>query len=137
MAILGLALVCAGCAKNNGRVPVFPVQGQVLLNGKPVPHAFVVFHPVADSPHTELRPRAHAEDDGTFSLSTYDNSDGAPAGDYLVTVQAYRAQTENDNGSSTNLLPAAYANPATSKLTARVTAGENEPAVLQLNVKNR
>jgi hypothetical protein len=130
--LLGAALVCSACGKDDGRVPVFPVHGHVLLDGKPIPYAFVVFHPVDGSGRDDIRPRAHAEADATFSLSTYDSGDGAPAGEYVVTVQAYKAPTDADIGPAINLLPAPYGNPRTSKLRAHVDAGENELAALRL-----
>jgi hypothetical protein len=130
--VLGTALVCSACGRDDGRVPVFPVHGQVFLDGKAVPHAYVVFHPVGGSAQSDIHPRAHAEEDGSFWLSTYDSGDGAPVGDYVITVQAYKAQTESDNGNSPNLLPMPYANPKTSKLRAHVEASENELSALQL-----
>jgi hypothetical protein len=133
LAVLATTLACSACSgKKDARVPVFPVHGQVLLNGKPVPYAFVVFHPVSGSGREDLHPRAHAEEDGSFWLSTYDSGDGAPAGEYVVTVQQYKAPTESDREAAVNLLPAPYASPARSKLRARVEAGDNELAALEL-----
>jgi hypothetical protein len=74
---------------------VFPVTGRVLLNGKAVPHAFVVFHPVVlDS--ANVRPHAQADGNGSFLLSTYDDRDGAPAGEYRITVQQYKPPAKSD-----------------------------------------
>jgi hypothetical protein len=120
-----IALASSSCARNE-RVPVFPVQGKVLLHGKPLAHAFVVFHPVERSGPGDLRPRAQAENDGTFFLSTYDSEDGAPLGEYRVTVEKFKPPTDADNGPPVNLLPARFARPDTSRLTARVHEGSND-----------
>ena len=129
----GAALVFVGvsCSKSD-RIPVFPVQGTVLLDGKPVAHAFVVFHPLGNTGPGDLHPRAQADQDGTFVLSTYESDDGAPAGEYRVTVQKYKAPTDSDNGPPTNLLPGRYAKPDSSKLNARVQDGQNDLPPFQL-----
>jgi hypothetical protein len=130
--MLGLALLCTGCGKKVSRVAVYPVHGQVLLDGKPVPYAYVVFHPVNSSGASDIHPRAHAEEDGSFWISTYDSGDGAPPGEYVVTVAKFKAPTESDNGPAVNLLPAEYASPTQSRLRVRVEAGDNELGTFQL-----
>jgi hypothetical protein len=121
----------SGCAKDNGRKPVYPVTGHVFLDGKPMPRAFLVFHPIgegADAP----RPTGHAEDDGSFTLSTYDSGDGAPAGEYTVTVEWRRLATKDDEGPPPNLLHARYGKPSTSGLHASIAEGENDLRPFQL-----
>src|SRR5438270_3154183 len=86
LAMALVALLCCSCGKSNGRKPVFPVQGKVLFEGKPLPHAFLVFHPVDQTGTQATRAVATAEDDGTFAPTTYEAADGAPAGEYAVTV---------------------------------------------------
>jgi hypothetical protein len=80
----GLAMLpsCAG-----GRKPVYSVNGQVLVNGKPAAGATVVFHPVGATTSDTLRPAAQVDAQGAFKLTTYAKDDGAPEGDYVVTVE--------------------------------------------------
>jgi len=132
-----LVLVClsiagASCSRHSDHKPVFTVTGQVLLNGRPAPHAFVVFHPIGATDADVIRPRAHVQEDGTFTVTTYGRDDGAPAGEYALTVELFRAPTANDDRPPTNILPGRYANPKTSGLTARVEEGPNELPPLRL-----
>jgi len=97
------------------------VRGVVYYDGTPLPHAQVVFHP-ADS----KAPRADAlsDVDGTFTLSTYTPGDGAPAGEYDVTVVASRPR--DDQRPVRHLLPARLAKKETSGLRLEVKPGPNE-----------
>lgn len=120
-----LALSCCSCSKDDGRIPVHPVHGKVLFDGKPVPHAFVVFHPSDTSP-SAIHPRAQSKEDGTFETSSYDTGDGAPAGEYVVTVELHRPPTNDDPNPGPNLLPRKYASSKSSKLKVHVGEGVND-----------
>ena len=129
--ILPLALASVSCGKSD-RKPVFPVSGQILMDGKPLAYAYVVFHPQGVTGADDVRPRAHADAKGSFRLSTYDTADGAPVGEYRITVEKYKPPKESDKGLPVNLLPARYAKPDTSNLTARIQQGANELPPLQI-----
>jgi hypothetical protein len=131
LSITLIAMASLSCAKSD-RKPVFPVSGRVLMDGKPLAHAFVVFHPLGVAGSADVRPRAHADGNGSFLLSTYENADGAPAGEYRITVEKYKAPTETDKGPPVNLVPARYAKPDTSHLTVRVQEGRNDLSAFQL-----
>ncbi|MEX0791589.1 MAG: hypothetical protein WD045_00530 [Pirellulaceae bacterium] len=68
-------------------VPTFPVTGHVIIDGEPVEGANVKFTPIAEvgSPDA-LTANGISGADGSFELSTYVNGDGAPAGEYAVTI---------------------------------------------------
>jgi hypothetical protein len=102
------------------------------MDGRPLPHAFVVFHPQGVSGPDDVRPRARADANGSFWLSTYDSADGAPIGKYRITVEKYKPPKESDKGPPVNLLPPRYAKPDRSNLTARVQKGQNELPPFQL-----
>jgi hypothetical protein len=74
---------------------------------------------------------AMAEADGTFALSTYTANDGAPAGEYAVTVVWWKPLVDANGKPGPNLLPERYARPETTPLRATVKAGTNE-VVLEL-----
>jgi hypothetical protein len=82
-------LVCAaGCGGDSRPTPV-PAGGKVAYRKSALPvGALVVFHPA--DPATEKviggKPFAKVKDDGTFELTTYAEGDGAPPGDYGVTI---------------------------------------------------
>jgi hypothetical protein len=102
--------------------PVQPVRGKVLLDGKPVADARVVFRLDA---FRRWQLEAYTEADGSFVLTTYSRHDGAPAGDYDVAVVLRRADPTDPDRLGPNLLPDRYADPATSGLKAAVQAGDN------------
>ena len=83
---LGLPLLIAGCGEKT--VPLYPVTGTVLYQGKPAASAQVVFHDKrpAAAIHNLPIPRARTNEEGKFLLSSYKPDDGAPAGEYAVTV---------------------------------------------------
>jgi hypothetical protein len=81
-----LVLLLAGCG--DSRKPVFPVQGQVLdADGKPAVGAKVIFHPLDDKDPNAARPIGIVDDAGSFALTTYNKGDGAPQGNYTVTIE--------------------------------------------------
>jgi hypothetical protein len=120
----GLSL--AGCSKRHAdRQDVHPVAGQVTYNGKPAAGALVVFHP-QDPAVGELKPNARADQQGNYTLSTYSAGDGAPAGQYKVTVILRQlVKKEGDFEPGPNILPAQLSTPATSKIAAQVAEGPN------------
>jgi hypothetical protein len=120
-----VALVVASCAKGDGRKPTVQVTGKVLLpDGKPAEHATVVFHPV-NAVGAEVKPRGKVGPDGSYRLTTYEGEDGAPAGEYQVTVELWLANSKSD-AAPTIRLPQKYARPETSGLTAKVETGLTE-----------
>src|SRR4051794_35124208 len=84
--LLCLALVAAGCGSGEARKPVYPVRGSVFVDGQPAVRAQVVLHPLDDPDPNAVRPSGDVGPDGTFVLHTYTADDGAPAGQYAVTV---------------------------------------------------
>jgi hypothetical protein len=130
-----LALSGLSCGRPSPGKPVFPVRGQVLLDGKPLPGAIVLFHPTGEWDPEEGHPRAETGADGRFIVSTYGAGDGAPAGDYKVAILEPRAD-EGETAAQADLIrpptgsrarPAAvYGNPNSSGLRARVTEGAND-----------
>ena len=132
MLLTGLMLFCPACGSDQ-RKPVFPVRGKVLFEGRATPQAYVVFHPVDGDPEAP-RPQAYVDRDGSFQLSTYHFGDGAPAGDYIVTVEwrtfaPVRNVQEGDSLPTINRLPTRYASTRTSGLRVRVGPTTNEPTL--------
>jgi hypothetical protein len=129
-AFMVASLGLIGCGQSK-KVPTYPVAGKVLLGGKPLAHAIVVLHPDGGEPNAD-RPRATTDSDGSFTIQTTDGQDGAPAGTYRITVEQWLASKRTDEGPS-NRLPAKYAKPESSGLTATIVPGPNElqPIVLK------
>jgi len=85
----------------------------------------VNFYPVNPSDKAPDHVTAVTRQDGTFSLSTYDPDDGAPAGEYQVTVTLIPGEGRRKK-EKPDLLHGRYGNPKTSGLTAKVEEKSNE-----------
>jgi hypothetical protein len=117
-----------GCS-GDSPAGIYPVRGRVLFNGKPPANALVTFHPSGDAGPQALRPVGKVDEQGNFTLTSIKQGDGAPAGEYQVTVIWYlarRTRPGSDDTVTANYLPAKYANAGTSHLTATVTPGSND-----------
>lgn len=116
--------VCS-CTRSDGRKPTFPTTGKVLdASGKPLPNASVVFHPVGTNDPDVPKPRGKTDQTGAFTLTTYDEGDGAPVGRYHVTIELW--VTPNPDQGPVNRVAAKYAKPESSGFTVEVIAGPNE-----------
>jgi hypothetical protein len=112
------------------RLSVYPARGQATFAGKPMSNATIFLHPVGVKDPRYPRPRAVVAEDGTFALGTYRKDDGAPAGEYRVTVQWFRKVADRDV--PVNVLPARLAGPETSGLSVRIEKGKNDLPPIQL-----
>lgn len=128
---VAMAVACAGCGPKSDRLPVFPVSGTLVYKGQPLPNALVAFHPTDKSDPRATSSRATTDAEGKFSLSTYEANDGAPAGQYKVTVECYKLKGTGKNlEPGPNFLPPKYANPATTSLSFQVEPGAGNAAQL-------
>lgn len=132
-AVTLMALTLVGCGKGDkNHVAVHPVQGAIQFRGQPTAGAFVSLspkNPIEGVP----APRATVAADGTFTVTTYDGNDGAPEGDYVLTVQWYRPiRQDNELVGGPNVLPVKYASARTSDLRITVAAGDNHLKPIQL-----
>jgi len=123
----------AGCGRSGvpagpPRSPTVAAAGVLTVRGQPVAGATVVMH------HAEGRASAIGTTDaeGRFTLTTYQKDDGAPAGQYRVTV-AKNDTTEVEPGVLAPLsaeptrptIPPSYGNPETSGLTCEIPPDGN------------
>lgn len=132
---LGMAILTAGCSGPN-QLETAPVKGTVTYKGKPLTFGNVSFRPEAGSPST-----GKIQEDGTFTLSTYGDGDGAIIGLNQVSIIA----TERDAGKekeadpntemtvSKSMIPKKYTSFSTSELTAEVKAEEVNEFTFELN----
>lgn len=136
--LLGLAVVVAasGCGKDDGKRPVFPVNGKVLIDGKPGTDARLLFVPTNASDSAALRVTAVADQEGNLIVTTYATGDGAPAGEYKVAIE----WPKQVNGvgrvlQGADRLNGKYKDAATSKWTVRITEGPNTLPDFEINTK--
>jgi hypothetical protein len=83
--LIVLALMLTACGAE-GRKPVFPMSGKALFEGEPMAGAMLTFHPLDDKDPRAIRSQATVDAEGNYQLTTYFTGDGAPAGDYAITI---------------------------------------------------
>jgi hypothetical protein len=134
LAVLLLSLAClVGCGGGKGPT-LYPVTGKVLVNGKPAHNATVVFHPTAGGAEA-VKPHATVGADGTFSLTSFATGDGAPAGEYRVTVEWWQSPVKkagDPDAPPVNQLAAKYGKAESSGLVAQVQDGPTELKAFEL-----
>ena len=88
-ALLGIVVI-VGCGPASiPSLDVFPVTGRILINGKPPVRAEIRLQPsvpLNDPLKRSIEPYAIVQDDGTFRVGTYRGDDGAPLGEYALTM---------------------------------------------------
>jgi hypothetical protein len=101
------------------------VKGKVTYNAKPVSSGTIMFVPAGAGPAAtgEIQP------DGTYTLTTFKDGDGAVLGSHAVMVTAFEGRPdglpEDKVFHAQELVPPKFSNTATSGLTAEVGKGEN------------
>jgi hypothetical protein len=137
-----LAVVGIASCGSNTPLDVYPVQGKVLFQGQPVPLASVALHPVGRSKEMKsVLPHGETNANGEFEVSTFAEKDGAPVGQYKVTVlwcgpdPGTDLSTVNEDTiwDQPERLDARYRNPDKTPLQVNITAGTNtlEPFVVE------
>ncbi len=115
-----------GCSGAKGP-QCYPVRGQVLYKEKPVGEATVVLHRIGGDVEGNQKPIAYTAADGTFQMTTMTRGDGAPPGEYAITIELRAPQTIGEevvrNGA--HLLPVRYSRPESSGQKFTVVEGEN------------
>ncbi|MGL6073431.1 MAG: hypothetical protein ACRC8S_04635 [Fimbriiglobus sp.] len=129
--LLTLAFVI-GCGGSStpieGAPQAHPVSGVLTMKGAPMAGAIITFYPLASKGKYDAAPSAIADQDGRYKLTTYSTGDGAPTGEYRVTIYwpGKRRGTPNEEGDlPPDQLKEVYAGKTTSKLKATVEAREN------------
>ncbi len=124
-----LALLSSGCGtEHTDRKATFPVKGEVYVDGEPAADLAVTLHDVngIDSEQPTIS-ATRTDASGKFSVSTYEQGDGVPAGNYTLTFEwgemnTFSMRYEGDK------LNGKYKDPETSEH--RVTVEEGKPTEL-------
>lgn len=123
LSAIAMAIV-VGCGES--RTNIGRVEGIVRLDGKPLTGGKIQFLPTAGRSAI-----AEIQSDGTFTLGTYGNSDGALIGTHKVAVIAYepgpagRPDPAKPRAPLKPLVPERYLAAGTSGLTYEVKPGMN------------
>ncbi len=107
------------------KLHTYPVTGKIFLEGtKPLTKGAVTFIPTGPEPNRECS--GFLAKDGTFQLSAYVPNDGAPAGEYVVTI--IPEATKLEGGWVTpqeRRIPQKFRTVRTSPLKVEVKSGDN------------
>jgi hypothetical protein len=127
---------CLACSGGGARLN--PVHGKVLYKNQPLKGALVTFHPKGANDVTTVRPVGLTGEDGTFTVTT-GQKEGAPAGEYVVTLICSEEVAPKGGRMSTkgpetqDRFHGTYANRETSKFKVDVKAGVNQLEPFDLN----
>jgi hypothetical protein len=136
-----LALGAVGCGAKDAslkdRLAVHPAHGRVLVDGRPAAGAVVSLFPVNVAAGGPVRPLATAGPDGTFRMTTYSTGDGAPAGEYTVTVvwPAPVDTSVDEPAGAPDQLRGRYGDPRRSILRVVVKEGDNQLPPFELRTR--
>ncbi len=121
---LGLGAL-PGCARP-GQGDLVPVEGSLLVEGRPAANAQLAFHPLNQMGSGTVIPVGTTAVDGHFRLMTYGAGDGAPVGGYVVTiVWPDSLGDECADPAGHDRLQGRYADRSTSPLRAVIQRGSN------------
>ncbi|WP_164102087.1 hypothetical protein [Candidatus Laterigemmans baculatus] len=124
----GLSLAClllAGCGGDDAwHAETQPVQGKITINGQPPAGAVVTLYPTgAEFDVRESKPWGVVGPDGIYQLRTYEKGDGAPRGEYDVTI----VWRENPSiPGSPDMLSGAYDEPTESQWSVTIEEDQTE-----------
>ena len=128
-------MLVAGCGRASPQFesrPTFPVEGRLFVGGKPEQGLQVFFHPLQAS--QQGIPRGVTDAEGCFQLRTYHDGDGAPTGEYAVTVYwPGSSPASADDQLPPDRLKGRFANPNNSSLRATVAAPRTTLPTFDIN----
>lgn len=138
--LLVVALVATGCGRAKPTtLAVFPVAGRVLVNGVAPARAEIRMKPkipFEDPLKRSVEPYAFVQDDGSFRIGTYSGDDGAPPGEYSLTMVWPVITVEGgEDVRGADRLKGKFGNPNSPIATFVVEESTNEIPLIELQLK--
>ncbi|MEY4396222.1 MAG: hypothetical protein RL595_3471 [Planctomycetota bacterium] len=143
---LGFALIlfcqvlgCGGDPSFKPSVPVFPAKGKLEFQGKPLDGVTLIFNPVDEN--QKIKPQATTDGEGNFTATTFQTGDGAPEGEFLITLVVKTEESDSaredaeGNGRAKpakTKFPVKFQNPTTSTLRVKVSKGQADLGTLEI-----
>jgi hypothetical protein len=136
--------VILGCGEESSfksPVPVFPTSGKILYQGKPLAGVILIFH--STDVNQKIKSQATTDNEGKFVATTFKTADGAPEGDYTITLVVPNNESDSAREDAASerqfqkeglvLFPSKYQNPATSPLKVKVSKNQPDLGILEIN----
>ena len=141
VALFVAVLATSGCGtREKPKLPVFPVSGRILVDGVAPVRAEIRMKPkipFEDPMKRSVEPYAFVQEDGTFEIGTYSCDDGAPAGEYTLTMVWPIITVEGgEDVIGADRLRGRFSNPESSIATFEVEESENEIPLIELKFKS-
>ena len=127
-----LMVAMTGCG-GDGKIPVFPTEGTLTMDGEAIGPAALLLIPVDYSKENPKPSVAgNVDSDGNIVFSCYANGDGAPAGEYDVQF------TPSLGGRPSRPIPEAYGNPKFSKLKVKILEAKSDtPNMVNIDLDSK
>ena len=134
-----LILGCGGDSSYTPTVQVFPAKGKLEYQGKPLAGVTLIFNPVDEK--QKLKPQATTDAEGNFVATTFSTGDGAPEGEFLITLVVRSNESDSaredaeGNGRAKpakTKFPVKFQNPTTSTLKVKVSKGQADLGTLEI-----
>src|SRR4029079_12909223 len=125
--LFGAAFVLSKARRPSTEPTLYAVEGKVLVNGEPAENLNVAFHPLAGDQNL-FCPVGRTNSKAIFHLMTRSNADGAPAGEYRVTLvwpDGLIDECECPDPIHHDRLTGSYAKADKSKFQVKVTSSNN------------
>lgn len=109
-------LLLTSCGGSDLR-KTYPVTGTVTVDGQPAPAGVLVsLHPqFTETDRLPIHPKGATDDAGRFQITTYNTDDGAPEGEYVVTVEWLQRLGPMSSHFGNDLFAGAFAQPEAHK----------------------
>lgn len=121
-----------GCSSQpDWQADAYPTSGTVRINGETAINAFVMFHSLGgDVDVRKSEPWGIVGADGVYHVSTYGDQDGAPLGEYAVTVTWPKNMRDPY---SSDRMSNKFASKEKAPLVVTIAPGRNELPPIELN----
>jgi hypothetical protein len=128
-AVLSAMMILAGCSQNSWQATTYPAKGKLFVNGEPATNVVVSLLPKESAVDSRMSmPWGIVDESGVYVLTTYSTYDGAPPGEYLVTLRWPSTPSSADDRFNE-----AYFTPERSVATVVIEKSPNEIADINLN----
>lgn len=122
---------CGSKQQGTDWLPTYRTKGHLTFKGDPATGAIVRLFPMTpqSGAKSPVIPIGTVNEEGAFELTSYSTGDGAPEGDYWITVEWPDPAMNSSKGGMPEDPPdrllRRYADPGRSKLKAHISAQEN------------